>query len=73
MVCGVCYECCGSCSGCYCILEAVGGGLCIPKVPEMPEVMFCVLLCMLEVLEMPQVMHCVLLYVLDAVEGSLCW
>ena len=58
-----------------CILEAV------EVVPEVPEVMRCVLrcilevldgkLCLLEVLQAPEGMRCVLLCMLEVVEGTL--
>jgi len=54
-----------------CILEGVGGVLCLLEVMrcvlfcllevlEVPEVMCCMRLCLLEVLELPEAMRCVL-------------
>src|SRR6266480_3226414 len=64
------------------MLEVVEGGLSsldVLVVPNVPEVMRCVLLCMLEGVEgrlclpeVPEVMRCVLLCMLEAVVGRLC-
>jgi len=65
----------GGSGGCALLLE-------VPKVPEVPGAIRCVLLrvlevmegalCVLELLEVPEVIRCVLLCMLEDVEGVLC-
>ena len=69
---------CGSCGGRLRLLGGTGA----VGVPEVLEVIRCVLLCMpeavegglclQEVQEVPEVIRCVLLCVMEAVEGTLC-